>query len=43
MASNNNWDPNVMQQLYKMYQEGKIPNMNPNNPNQSRCKYEYES
>ena len=32
MANNNNWDPNVMQQLYKMYQEGKI-NINPNNQN----------
>ena len=26
----NNIDPSVMQQLMKMYQEGKIPNMNPN-------------
>ena len=35
---NNNFDPNVMQQLMQMYKEGKIPNMNPNqnanaNPN----------
>ena len=27
---NNNVDQSVMQQLMKMYQEGKIPNMNPN-------------
>jgi len=33
---NNNFDPNVMQQLMQMYKEGKIPNMNPNvNQNQN--------
>ena len=42
MENNNNFDPNIAQQLYKMYQEGKIPNFNPNsnqggnmNPNMS--------
>ena len=28
--ANNDFDPNVMQQLMQMYKEGKIPNMNPN-------------
>ena len=31
MANNNNFHPNIMQQLYQMYQEGKLPNMSPNN------------
>jgi len=33
MANNNDFDPNIMQQLMQMYREGKIPNMNPNTNN----------
>ena len=33
MASNNEQDQNIMLQLFQLYKEGKLPNLNLNNPN----------
>ena len=49
MASNNEQDQNIMLQLFQLYKEGKLPNFNPNNPDdlnriiEKSTKFIYES